>query len=640
MASSCDSGPPAGESSTRKRKHSYCSEPAATKPDSTGFDDNNNVENLKQIVFMQQNVADTEPIIYSRKGIIPVELQSRFESMRAGENFGLRHAQLDPKLQIIFQGQRFQFYSFWPNETSWWRCVHHRLQGCRAMVEIDAEMARVTMQKEQHRHHPVAEKLLECPQGKGVTVFDGDVKTFWLTHGAGNGLSGQFSRNLIIEGQKFYLVKIYKSYISTWHCNKTSSCRAHLSVQGVFQKIKQFDEHNHGPLSEGKMAALLANFNVELDLISIRDKKAQPPDVKPVIARITYDGQEFRLQSNEPDGTRLWRCMWHDLRQCPVTVRMSNSGMKVVPVSPKARHNHPDDIISVYLHEDDRHPVSTAGKDETTLLAITHEMKRRGMIYQGYKYLLATIGDRGDSEWKCVKCETTLQITGLFWIASQQGNHSHGPLTTEEIYAITRKGDNINDLLPSSGVPLSKQALLATLSSPNPNRTFQLHHQGDAMKILQDGFEYYYVCSKPSYSLWRCIYSSIRCCNATLRLLNITQQTSHTPHNHSDELWHLYFTALGQHTIQGLPFHFLIQPTFLRPLPHLIYAGHLFNLDFITEQGSASLWFCADPGCRVALTVTGQFETVSVEGLPHGEPPMARNVQADWIRRFGSSRSF
>ncbi|KAL1402870.1 hypothetical protein pipiens_019615 [Culex pipiens pipiens] len=529
MASSCDqpySGAPAGESCPRKRKHSHCSEPAAAK--SSGFDENNNVES-----------ADTEPIIYSRKGIIPVELGSRFESMRAGENFGLRHAQLDPKLQIIYQGQCFQFYSFWPNETSWWRCVHHRLQGCRAMVEIDAEMARVTMQKEQHRHHPVAEKLLECPQGKGVTVFDGDEKTFWLTHGAGNGVSTQFSR---------------------------------------------------------KMAALLANCNVELDLVSIRNKKDQPPEVKPVVARITYDGQEFRLQSIEPDGTRLWCCMWQDLRHCPVTVRMSSNGNKVVPVSPKARHNHPDDIVGVFLHEDGRH--SVFDKQERTKLpfwlftveSVEHEMKRRGMIYQGYKYLLATIGDRGDSEW--------------------------------------------------NGVPLSKEALLATLSSPNPNRTFQLHHQADAMKILQDGFEYYYVCSKPSYSLWRCIYSSIRCCNATLRLFNITQQTSHTPHNHSDELWHLYFTALGQHTIQGLPFHFLIQPTFLRPLPHLIYEGHLFNLDFITEQGSASLWFCAGPGCRVALTVTGQFETVSVEGLPHGEPPMARNVQADWIRRFGSSRSF
>lgn len=405
------------------------------------------------------------------------------------------------------------------------------------------------------------------------------------------------------------------------------------------------------------MANVAVEYNDELNLSRIRTGESRDLVFNNLIDN---DGQSFRLQSIEPDGSRLWYCVWKDLRNCPVTILMSSDLKRAEPGNVQLVHNHTDDIIGAYLQADGRSTIfdkQEKAKLPFWLFTINSEtnLKGRGMIYQGYKYLLATISDRGDSTWKCSACEATLQIIGLFWTAYQQDNHTHCPLTIEEINVITANPEESKALLPipTNSIPLSKSTLLTTLSTFNPHRTFQFHHQDpDNLKILQDGFEYFYVCSRPTYSLWHCIYNSIRCCNATLHLSNDTLQTTlnpETPHNHSDQLWDLYYTPLGENSILDQatntlkPFHFLIKPTFVRPLPHVIYEGHLFELYFITECGNASIWRCTGGNrrdCRAALNVSGRFGKVSVEGLPHVEQPMGEDEQVEWVVRYGSEDSF
>lgn len=599
---------------------------------------------------------DDTTVILSRSGVIPPELHSRFETMQAGLNFGLRHSELEPRLQVIFEGERFQFYCFWPQTgTSSWKCVFHRVQGCRAVVQIDGEMTVAKLELGGHRHSAVADRLLAWPEGWGTIAMEGSVEElFWLSHGEKPHRTGQFTRALIVDGYRYNLQKINQNESSFWYCSRqsTGGCKARLLVQGVFQQAKLVDQqpHNHEPNLAKHVAA-----NVDCKDLATGAARIRKGDL--VFKRLTdNDGQSFRLQSIEPDGSHLWCCVWKDIRNCPVTVRMSADLKRVEPENDLIVHNHADDVIGVYLEKDGRS--SIFDKQEKVklpfwLFTIKPEsnLKERGIIYQGYKYLLVTISDRGDSTWKCTACETTLQITGLFWTASQQDNHSHCPLSIEDINAITENPQESNALLPlTNSIPLSKSTLIATLSTFNPNRTFQFlleHQHPNNLKILQDGFEYFYVGSRPTYSLWHCIYHRIRCCNATLRISNDGTLQSTPQHNHTDQLWDLYFTPLGEnHILDGRqtlkPFHFLIQPTFLRPLPHLIYEGHLFSLFFITECGNGSIWSCTGSGdCRVALNVAGRFAKItSVEGLPHVDQPLGEDEQVEWVVRYGSEDSF
>lgn len=583
-------------------------------------------------------------VFLSRNGIIPPELlRTHFASLQAGLNFGLRHSEVEPRLQVIFEGERFQFYCFWENGTSSWKCVFHRLQCCQAMVGIDAGFT-VARMVGRHRHSEVTERLLACPQGWRRIEMDGRGKRFWLSHGE---QTNRFTRVLMVDGHKYYLNQIYKNESSRWKCSKVASCKARLIVQGVFEQVKQVDQHDHGSNA--------GECNVELNFAGIRHGGSQDLVFKRLI---DSDGQSFKLQSIEPDGSRIFCCVWRDIRNCPVTIRMSSDLKRAEPENVQLVHNHADDIIGVYLQADGRSKIFD--KQEHAILTfwlftIESEigLKARGMIYQGYKYLLTSISDRGDSTWKCSACEATLQITGLFLESSQQENHTHSPLTIEDINAITASPEESNLLLPTptNSIPLSKSTLLTALSAFNPNRTFQFHHQdSNNLKILQDGFEYLYLCSKPTYSLWHCIYHSIRCCHATLHLSNDTLQAtlnSGTSHSHSDQLWDLYYTPLGENYILDepantpKPFHFLIKPTFARPLPHVIYEEHLFELYRITKCGNGSIWRCTgNRDCRVALNVSGRFGKVCVEGLPHVEQPMGEDEQVEWVVRYGSEDKF
>ncbi|KAL1394884.1 hypothetical protein pipiens_011634 [Culex pipiens pipiens] len=148
------------------------------------------------------------------------------------------------------------------------------------------------------------------------------------------------------------------------------------------------------------------------------------------------------------------------------------------------------------------------------------------------------------------------------------------------------------------------------------------------MKIVQNGFEYYYNLSTAKFTSWKCIYTTVRACRATITLDN-SCKLAHLPeiprHSHSTKPWNLLTFPLGRSTIIDAqtgaekPFWFRVQPNFLRPIVTIMYEGHRYRLVFLNESGSSSTWGCSSNGNSI-----------------HAEPEMSASDQAAWIEEIGT----
>ncbi|XP_039428818.1 uncharacterized protein LOC120412423 [Culex pipiens pallens] len=580
---------------------------------------------------------------------------------REGRNFTVRTADVDPRVQVVFEEYFFRLFKCHPDGTSAWRCVHNRLRSCAAEIGIDSGGTVATLKDKHHNHGTGAEKLLEYRQGKGRTRVDGVEQSFWLTFGASG--KSPYTRALWLDGYRFYLVSIGRGggTGSKWCCNRSwdTGCRVLLTVEGIFEEIKRCGtEHTHDPYPEAKIERYLQDCGVDLevedsrevDTASVELNRSQNFTMKLTVdqkVQITVNGHDFQWE----DEAASWCCVWREIRRCPVQIQLSPDGKEATLVDTTSEHNHPDEVVAIFWQKFGKNLISDEHENNDfyyRLSGKSEDQLNRRIVYQGYRYQLAFIADNGDSDWKCEQCQATVRVMGLFWIIDYRCLHSHAPLTLEQL-------DYDQDLLPykstnpTANIPQPPSALLNLLSVDEPERNFQMHHHENLMKILQDGYEYSYCCSKPSYSLWKCFYATIRGCGAILHVDNHGRIGTPAPtstHNHSIELWDLYYHRLGEATIRNestnapTPFVFLIKPDFLRPLPHIIYQGHLFTMIFITELGERSKWRCVGPDCGVTANVTGLFEAIVVEGLPHCEEPLREEEKREWIGRYGTPDDF
>ncbi|XP_058818995.1 uncharacterized protein LOC131681914 [Topomyia yanbarensis] len=532
------------------------------------------------------------------------------------------------------------------------------------------------------------QKLLSFPSTKGQ-IWDEESHEYNPFYILTNMFRTKRQYGIIYRGYRYSFGSIDQNETSTWLCTrnwvKSDCCKATAIVEGMFESVFASVQHNHDVLPESQIQHLIQQcilrpISNEKKLKELPNQEAEASNILSSLARfdpnrnfevkrirtkqvITYKGENFRLKLRQDDGSSLWSCVWSRTRNCVVTLNLNADGKQVFPVDSKKKHNHSGQQIAAFLLPTGKASVYDEDKDAYLSYWIWNYQSEyrtnKAIIYQGYKYTIHFIGNNGKSTWKCYGgCKVYARVEGALEMISVKNEHNHEQLTDDEIKAITGTDIVDPDLLPSSKTlpssscpsnlssPLRASNLLRRLSVPDQDRNFEVQIHKGQMKILQDGYEYNHKTSKQNHSLWRCIHSSVRSCRATLHVDNRCK-TGILPkipkHNHSTELWDIYKYPLGESSIMDSysevvkPFWFLIQPSFMRPLPNIIYDGHRYSLDFITETGDSSKWKCSAQPCRVRLTVTGLFELAAINPPEHADAPLTEEKIAEYIRCFGTS---
>ncbi|EDS30539.1 conserved hypothetical protein [Culex quinquefasciatus] len=526
------------------------------------------------------------------------------------------------------------------------------------------------------------QKLLSYPCTKG-SIWDEDrvqFETFYVLSDVNKAVHTGYG--FVFRGHRYAFGSLDQNESSQWIClwQETSrgSCKAKALVEGQFQSVRISCSHNHDDMTESELQHMLKRslLHPTLGESSLEIlPEPEPSNILATLARpdpernfevkrtkykflVTYEGENFRLKSRSPDGSSVWSCVWTSARKCKVLLHLKADGKMVTVADDTKKHTHSDQEIAVFSHELGKLQIFDEDKDEHLpcwLFSYTSEYREnRGIIYQEYKYMLYNINNAGVSKWKChvTQCKCFARISNTMKIISvRNGPHTHHePLTQQELKSLTGTDNPQAPITPptppSEALPPRYSTLQRILATEDPNRNFQpLFHQ-DQTKIAHDGFEYNYSSSEATHSLWRCNFSTIRKCRAKLHLDHDGKRAflpDLPKHNHRADLWELFYYPRGPSTIMNAytettePFHFLVQPSFLRPIPFLIYGRHKYTIRFITESGDSCKWQCVGNGCRVCLTVTGLFELLVEDGGEHVDAPLSEGKIAEFARKYGSA---
>ncbi|XP_062545981.1 uncharacterized protein LOC134212285 [Armigeres subalbatus] len=496
---------------------------------------------------------------------------------------------------------------------------------------------------------------------------------------------------LVFQKYRYVLTSVDQNETSHWRCMKNSikgdKCKAFAIIEGLYGSICILEEHNHEAMLDSEFDLMIKKSVNEFDKVQAMNSLAtlsesdtgsknvllpltrQDHDRNFEVLRlksklhIRYEGADFRLKSSEPNGSSLWSCIWLKMRACPVTLSLSTDCKQVALIDAKKEHNHSEEDIAIYQLEFGKGRIYDENRRLYSwywLFGVPGTRKWRGIIYKSHKYSLEVIRNNQNSTWKCRtnNCKAYVRIKGPLKFLFHSNQHSHDCLSHDEILSITNLAEVDQDLLedntaletvvePDDHEPLSKSYLLHQLSMNDPDRNFLVMIHNAQMKINQHQYEYHYQSSTKTHSLWKCVYSSIRKCRAKLHL-SLDCKTASLPripqHNHQDKVWDMFYYPLGKHTIMDSysekvqPFWFLMQATFLRQYPMMIYEGNKFTLASITENGDSSRWRCIARFCRFTLTITGLFELAVPGGKPHNHDPLSEQKQAQWIRLFGTPK--
>ncbi|XP_065084363.1 uncharacterized protein LOC135706646 [Ochlerotatus camptorhynchus] len=533
------------------------------------------------------------------------------------------------------------------------------------------------------------ERLLSVPSmtGKIWDEVRNEHETFYVLNEVKTG--DRVGYGLIFRGFRYSFTSQDQYGTSRWLCMKQEGCRVAAVVEGIYESIYIKEEHTHEVMLDSEMDLMiqrsanntlsdaaegsglvehLANDYDSNNILSILAR--QDPDRNFSVSRmkakllIHFDEEDFRINLRESDGTSLWSCTWLHVRKCPVVLHLSADGKQVTTVDPEKKHNHSEEQIALFYLACGKALVYDeyigASRYYWLFSCQSEYRTNRAIIYQGYKYYLHTIGNNRMSSWKCrvKKCKAFARVEDCLKVITCKNHHTHDPLPDGEILAITGSTEVDKDLLPDPSIlasdgapanegPLRPFTLLRLLSRNDSDRNFQVSIDKEKMKILQNGYEYYYQSSNSAHSLWKCIYSFIRRCRAVLYVDNQCKQgflPKIPKHNHPVELWDIFRYPLGKNSIMDSntktmkPFWYLMQSDFLRSYPILIYDQNKFHMTFINEHGDSCKFRCAGQSgqyCTATLTVTMLFESIAATGSPHNHESPSEEKIATWIRIYG-----
>lgn len=598
---------------------------------------------------------------------------------------------------VIFRDHVFILHFANKKGTVHWGCM--KKHSCRALLIAKGDFQDIELRKD-HSHEktppeilrrlleghsqPLSanenitfkQRLLSFPSmtGKIWDEVRNERETFYLLNQVKTGET--IAYGLIFRGFRYSFLSLDQYGTSRWGCG---ICRVVAIIEGIYESIYIKDEHNHEQMLDSEMNLLIQrSTNNTLseaaegsDLVehSTNESKSvlsilarQDPDRNFSVSRlkakllIHFEDEDFRKSVLKPDGTSLWLCTWQRLRKCPVVLNLSADCKQVTPVDPEAKHSHSEEQIAIFYLTCGKAPVydEDIGADRSCwLFSVQSEYRQnRAIIYQGYKYCLHLIRQKGLSTWQCYfrKCKAFARVEDCLKIISCKNKHNHDPLSNDEILALTGLTEVDKDLLPDADVrepdfspptkgPLRPMTLLRLLSKNDSERNFQASIEKDKMKILQNGYEYHYHSSNETHSVWKCTYSFVRRCRVLFHIDNRCKQGTlpkSPAHNHPVGPWGIFCYPMGKHSIMDSytetmkPFWYFVQPGFIRSYPMLIYGQNKYNLTLI--NGDNSRWRCTWHRCPSTLTVTGLFELIVVTGNPHNHELPSEEKVAAWIR--------
>ncbi|KAL9706488.1 hypothetical protein quinque_010006 [Culex quinquefasciatus] len=587
---------------------------------------------------------------------------------------------LDTGFKVVDEDNyEFCFSTQLEDNSTLWKCAMSQLRNCKAVAQVSLDGRQLTFIERKHNHETRPLELLNYPLGKRVIAGEAVWLLKWFN-------ANHESRRVLYRGYLYTLHEIGKHGIIRWRCLRRQSCAAILLSEGDFRKMEVKGEHTHLGLPQSSMDSLVKD--TEPTGRRVQKSVEQPATAQPLpmpiyttisqqnpeknytvkqikkqLLVVTFDGRDFRFNAKESTGYSQWSCVWSDIRLCKVKLYISPDGKVARLHESDHKHNHSDGDVPAFKLTDGKRTIF----DETKNVDLPYYLytypadffPNRGLIYQGQKYTLCRIDRHGHSTWKCPRtCTGYIKVESSLRSIACKNSHQHAVLTPQEIKTIT--GSDQPDLLegasfpdtPSTSTvpikkgPLSTHDLLEILSTQDPDRNFQVQIKNRSMKIVQNGFEYYYNLSTAKFTSWKCIYTTVRACRATVTLDN-SCKSAHLPeiprHSHSTKPWSLLTFPLGRSTIIDAqtgaekPFWFRLQPNFLRPIVTIMYEGHRYRLVFLNESGSSSTWGCSSSRrCNVRIFIDGLFKRLRNGNSIHTEPAMSASDQVAWIEEIGT----
>lgn len=592
--------------------------------------------------------------------------------------------QVESSYKVIDENRyEYCYFARLEDNSTLWKCTMTQLRYCKAIAQISVGGKRLILIERKHNHETRPLELLNYPLGKRIIAEEPVwlLKYFSPYHE---------SRRVLYRGFLYILYDIAKHGIIRWKCVKKQTCPAVMLSEGDFRKIQIKEEHSHEELTQSSIDSMLTSNGTPKPRKVVEPIVTDQPDIEAgdpmqiltTIGRndpdrnfivkqignklmVSWGGRDFRFKSMQSDGSSAWCCVWNDIRRCPVKLLISANGKVASMHETDQKHNHHDEDIPVFCIPDGKMVIYDENTQRNlSCFLFTYNAEffdNRGIIYQGRKYTLCRIDSKGYSTWKCHRtCTGYIKVESNLRSILCKNSHQHTALTLEEINSITGSNQPDNsDLLeastftlidtPSTSLIPPKKGLLTAsdlleiLSTSDPDRNFKVQIHKKNMKIIQNDFEYYYNISTAQYSSWKCVYTTIRACRASIQLDN-TCKTATLPeiprHSHSTKPWTLLSFPQGRNTIIDAqtniakPFWFRVQPNFLRPIISFLYEGHRYRLVFLNESGSSSTWGCSSSRrCNVRIFVDGLFKRVRNGNSIHAEPALCPSDQAAWIEQ-------
>lgn len=416
-----------------------------------------------------------------RVGAISAELSELLGTEMDGRNF-LARKDDGEKFVVIFEGYQYRFFSMQESGGSSWVCLEKRLRSCRAKLEIDptGKRASVIGRIDSHTHSNRPAKLMECPAGKGFAECNGTQEPFWFFHGEQTRSSKQ-TRSIIFKNYRYFLHQIRNNgTMSVWYCiQRAEKCRCILNISRIFQRIEIKSSHNHKPVTQKKIDAVLDKIGIgseSTEAISafqrdvsddeIVDRngrstkeqqqsaikaitKEKQPEIYSILSvedperkfecfhagpkmKIKKDGYEYRYFGKQEDGSTLWKCTMDSLLHCSLVVRVDKDGRSFDPFK-GTKHSHKIEPATLFGYALGKRMIG----DEPLWLIPRFSMYYEGrcVIYREHVYIILDINRKGIVRWKCLRnhsCKALLIVKGDFEELTFRKTHSHEK-TAQEI---------------------------------------------------------------------------------------------------------------------------------------------------------------------------------------------------------------
>ncbi|KAL1394883.1 hypothetical protein pipiens_011633 [Culex pipiens pipiens] len=477
-----------------------------------------------------------------------------------------------------------------------------KLRECRVKLKIDAKGMLATFggSIDKHNHMNELDKLMECPEGKGMVQFDGREQPFWLLYGERQ--RSQYTRSLIFAGQKYLLQSIrFKGLIGVWKCHHVfRKCTALLRIDPLFEKFEMRGRHNHPPLAQWEI-------DHALRLRGIRDGSLEAiRTYQRTTSRVAIEkraDQEGYLE----DNSTLWKCAMFQLRNCKAIAKVSLDGKQLTFIERK--HNHETRPLELLNYPLGKRMI--AGEPVWLLKWFNANHESRRVLYRGYLYTLHEIGKHGIIRWRCLRrqsCAAILLSEGDFRKMEVKGEHTHLGLPQSSMDSLVKDtepaGRRVQKSVeqPATAQPLP-MPIYTTISQHNPEKNYTVKQLKKQLLVVTfDGRDFRFNAKESTgFSQWSCVWSDIRLCKVKLYISpdgkSARLHESDHKHNHSDGDVPAFKLADGKRTIfdetknVDQPYYLYTYPAEFFPNRGLIYQGQKYTLCRIDRNGH-STWKC------------------------------------------------